>query len=548
MTYHGYLRYDGVEIVNESRMQTYIEQLGLKFYNCGQTCSTLDAGLEAKHWKAPGMPYVDVAKDRAPWYDPYTPQSTRFAGLALLDTTNMGHTTYAAEHEELALDGAYVRDGRRHGREMVFRGLLLGADLLACRYGLIWLTTVLMGGAVCRGVDNPFLDYSDVARTLKFYKVTSASPTGDNVFQLNWFQGRASGPTSAEGNTYASLAQSLSQASGEALEPPLDDMLRWRDCLGKRLDFAPVCLSPFDPWEGWRFMVDVNLQEGPRVLSEHTVGGGDPSCSTGAWMEVEFSLIAGNPGVWREPLETVGKGQGLNYAFAADEWLMYKGGAAPPTDDDVFEAPFVWNVEHNYRGIFTILQDKFEDAGGQTGLTPPNLDPLPPPTPPVVDPLCPAVPGFPAIPQAATLCSAPYTGEYNSVLYKFSRSRLPKFYPLSFIFIVRTGDVDVRDVRLLVIPSREGSKPLEIVLTYIPADSYFVIDGVNRRTDVLRGASTNAIDWVSASNLIGTGVSGSAFSYQEVVCPSDFYWEVDVPVEYAASDIDVRFRVSVRDV
>lgn len=145
MTYQGYLKYDGQEIVNAQRTATYVDNLMPTFGldNCSD-CDALGTAL--------GEEYTTPIVDVAPWYDPNDPATENFFGLYPLSISGIEDSTREVSATELVGDGTSFGRPRHTGKDVRVTGLLIGTDAAALESGLNWLSRALSGP--CGGRDD----------------------------------------------------------------------------------------------------------------------------------------------------------------------------------------------------------------------------------------------------------------------------------------------------------------------------------------------------------------------------------------------------------
>lgn len=157
MSWNGYFRYGGVEIINSSRAAAYADALGLSWvkntYPDGKPTPSLPMLLGDE-------PYVHPAVDVAPWYDPDLPESARFGGLIPVSVSGLDDSTRESSTFEYTTDGGNPGSLREATKPVVFSVALIGVDDAAVDYGFRWLKRALRrrecapGVAVsCRGED-----------------------------------------------------------------------------------------------------------------------------------------------------------------------------------------------------------------------------------------------------------------------------------------------------------------------------------------------------------------------------------------------------------
>lgn len=570
MAFDGYIKYGGVELVNNARLSEYVKNLGIDSYRCSDQCPTLQATLEHLKWKGSTTPYTtpDVSP-LGPWMDFSEPYSKNFAGIHILEWTNIDSSTYTSTAQELVGDGASIAGERYAGREMTVRALLLGTDLLACRHGFNWLTAVLKDGDPCAANVRRRHTYADFLPYGKewwwIYKATGADARPDNAFQAVRYNGLSGtdepidpavgdGTVVGSGNTYAKLSHS----EGDLTLPPLSDVLdlliplRPEDiavppgplCGGQSLEFFVQCPEPTDATQVYRKVYDVFLMNGPVIVSEHEMG---PGCDGGAWYEVEFTLMATNPFVWRWPNNMLGTQSASEFTFAQllSQWIRYKDSDAT-VDDDVYQAPPLYGESHTYSGLISAM---FDIEAGLLPVLPGvpkgrEIAPLSHQESPyfmVLDPACPPLTAYPSAPQEEFVCAPIYTGEYVTLRYNFLTETLPKFTPSTVRFrLISKADEAMRDIQVRIIPpsgSEMSANIIEFHVTYLPPQSQLFIDGVRRSIDILTGdpSDVTSLFWSPADHLVlSHGLVGS-YTFPEITCGRKVVLAIDVPVIYNPS-------------
>lgn len=133
----GWMALDGTEIINSSRMASYLRRVGCLTAPMSFCLPCDDLFVEVSN-----PPYIGVVADDAPWYDPGRPESAYFYGVGGVNIDGIATQPTSQEN------GRIVRD-------VSFRVLLAGADEASLSYGLSWLTAALKGsfcgGGGCAG-------------------------------------------------------------------------------------------------------------------------------------------------------------------------------------------------------------------------------------------------------------------------------------------------------------------------------------------------------------------------------------------------------------
>lgn len=147
MAWQGYFEYDGNEIINASRTESYIRSAGLTWFRPVFENDALPYML------GHGLRYVTPLKDNAPWVDPTRIESLDFYGIYPLDVTGIEDSTRTAQVIESIGEGGVVGRGRNGSKTVVFNTVLLAGTEAAADYGITWLKQVLNGG-VCGGAQG----------------------------------------------------------------------------------------------------------------------------------------------------------------------------------------------------------------------------------------------------------------------------------------------------------------------------------------------------------------------------------------------------------
>lgn len=231
---------NGEEIVNDGRTLTYLQSgYGPPTLQvtgacvCPQIRELIDCSTP---------PYATPTTDPAPWYDSSVPESADFAGFLTAEFQGLG-STYTRTNVDKITGGAVLGRLRPQARTLTWRGFLFGRSECAVRYGLAWMTANLKGsGCVCGGEE---LDLMICCPDL------TATP-----------------PVSGCSNLPA-IAK-------------------------------PASCPPFTEPDAFRTLKSVGLVDGPKILSQRRTGCsggcGDSGCDEESLiMEIEFSLVAGNP-------------------------------------------------------------------------------------------------------------------------------------------------------------------------------------------------------------------------------------------------------------
>ena len=142
MTYDGWFRLGGAEVVNNERLAAYLDHgitpLGAVINV--ETCEGLAAAM-VEDWQ----PYRTPLQDEAPWYDVDDPDTWDFAGVLVTEVTGLDDSTRSLD-VTTTLDGSGIA-GRptRTPRVVGVTAVLVGRTSQACQAGLSWLQRLLHG-------------------------------------------------------------------------------------------------------------------------------------------------------------------------------------------------------------------------------------------------------------------------------------------------------------------------------------------------------------------------------------------------------------------
>jgi hypothetical protein len=232
------------EIINNARTVAYLKAgygpPNLQISGVACTCPNLQDLIECD-----ASPYSSPAADPAPWYDSSIPESADFGGFYVTEFTGLG-STYSRNNVDKITGGAVLGRLQPKSRTLTWRGFLFGRSDCAVQYGLRWMTANLRGAnCLCGGEELDILICC---------------------------------PDIVETNTCTELP---------ALAVP---------------DPCP----PFDVPDAFRNLKNVGLIDGPKILSQRRVGCGggcgNVSCGDSVILEIEFSLLAGNPFLYGCPV------------------------------------------------------------------------------------------------------------------------------------------------------------------------------------------------------------------------------------------------------
>lgn len=263
---------NGQEIINDARTLRYLDAgygpPNLQI-NGGCSCPNIQELIECGE-----DPYDTPISDPAPWYDASAPESGDFAGFLVSEFEGMG-STYTRNTTDKITGGSVLGRLRPGPRTMTWRGFLFGRSDCAVQYGLSWMTANLVGSNCdCNGEE---LDILVCCPELTFSGESDLLTEGEDSLL-----------------TESSLDILLEQAEDETI-------------CGLPVIARPAVCPPFTQPDAFRTLKNVALIDGPKILSQRRVGckascGNDSCAGDTIVMEIEFSLMAGNPYMYGCPV------------------------------------------------------------------------------------------------------------------------------------------------------------------------------------------------------------------------------------------------------
>lgn len=140
--FKGWMRFGGEEIANSQRVTAYAKHglvpQGVEVEDC-DGCDTLNLVNDEPGYESPLL-------DDAPWFDANNEATWDFAGLQILDATNMSGSTRTATFTELVGGGGVPGRARNATRVIAVSALLMGRTGESVEAGMEWLKAVLKGG------------------------------------------------------------------------------------------------------------------------------------------------------------------------------------------------------------------------------------------------------------------------------------------------------------------------------------------------------------------------------------------------------------------
>jgi hypothetical protein len=385
---------EGTEVVNAARTRRYL----LNGYGPPRLKVEGDCGCDETQLRAlvgcDPDPYSNPADDLAPWYDPAFPESADFAGFWPTTFTGL-ESTYTRDVTPVATGGGGGVIGRLRAapRTMTWHGYLFGRTCCAVAYGLRWLTSVLRQSRC------------------------GAECGGERMDLLVCCPPQVEEPT---------------DCGCAVLSPPG---------------------IPADD-DAFRTLYNTGLVEGPLVKSERGASG---RCGCSTITEIEFSIVAGNPHLYRQPILLADK---LTFEVGlCPEWVRVTDPADCPPPA---------------AGIFSPLCDVAPAAA-------------------VTDPRC-SQPTLPVITTVAESCFCdPYAP--SNICVPVPASTFGMNFQGAPVFQIYSGSAALRSTTFRIVENPLGLDCATITaaacnfcdfisIRYLPAYATLTVDGVNRRVTI----------------------------------------------------------------
>lgn len=156
MAYDGWIKFNGVELVNISRTAQLAESMGI---------DVVWVSPDSVQWiqdALGGVDYEDVTE--APWYDPGYPASGEFAGIIPLAFAGLGDSTLTSTPVEYITDGGHSGKPRNATLPIVANVAIVARTDRGAEFGKRWLDRILKGSSVnvfCSGADLEYFRYAD---------------------------------------------------------------------------------------------------------------------------------------------------------------------------------------------------------------------------------------------------------------------------------------------------------------------------------------------------------------------------------------------------
>lgn len=161
MTWDGYYALGGVELVNEERFRTYVENVAPSMPIRQRDVSEFEGLFRAVGDNA----YSTPLEDRAPWVDINDPITHGFLGMTILSVEGLDGSSRLASMTESLGRGGTMGDARDASKEIRFTAILAGTSAESVQAGMSWLDKVLW----LRGTEQPLTPMQEGLSDLRFF-------------------------------------------------------------------------------------------------------------------------------------------------------------------------------------------------------------------------------------------------------------------------------------------------------------------------------------------------------------------------------------------
>lgn len=503
------------EFINVTRTEAYARNSGLRWFKPVYNSELLPTLLLEPAYQTPEI-------DNAPWYDPDTPASGEFFGFYPLNVTGLEDSTRTSQVVESTFDGGIPGRLRFATKAVVFNGLLIASSARGVEYGFRWLNRTTThkpciptrpnslgytlhylsvdpsaeGGcaewvtSVRAAIDGGyFLGSSDVS--VDEPQIDGGGVGGEDVIDGGGpgiTDGGGHLPAGGPGSTATLVADGGSPSASGGTGDDVGTLIFDGGTPSTTGGVLYTSTPPFELPAGYvptplndlkRTLRKVKINNGPTVLTKSKMSDG------GAVWNVQMTGVAGTPWEFGNPIEilTDFNGAGVTNPYA------------PGITGGVFD---------------------------QTGVVYHDVACPQPLWTPVYNPNCPPVSAPPTVPIVSTTCF-PIPSAWLR-----RRASIPSQYiplwgdvvPVVSVTAPPTDDLATFRMRFYADPTGSGDPaddPCEYVgdyiVSYVPAGTTLVFDGVAERIYILDGAGNQrgADSLVSSSN-------GGPFDWPQLSC------------------------------
>ena len=475
----GFANYGGLEMANAERVASYAKHADISFFSEVWDTDNLSAALSIWQYGS-GGPYVDPETD---YYS------------TLVDGTYW--------HPWFDPDDPHTKD---------FLGFYL-TDAIGVQDG--GASRVVTESATRGGNTSPWRVKS---RQMVFRGVLVGTSSHGTSLGLTWLKG---------------LLQ-----KGDVCDRGLGSWTTGSTTLDYFLHRPDVYSDQFDLEHDLRSIVGTELLQGPTVLRDRVSHDG-----CGAFMEVEFTLVAENPYIYTWP--NWPNLSGSNYTYA--DWL----------DTALFNPATYQTVQDNstdgtYNGVdIYVWNEKVGETSPGAGSPPPVYDPAD-----FQDPLCATPPSFPGAPQDDITCRTYHNGPWDRKVFTVSvpgdvptwGESVPTLYLKNKSTVNHLSDIRIRFTAPGGLPDTDYEE--QFFVTSLPTEATMNLCGVYDRIMLNKDGYKGNAEHLVFSTVTGTILNTNRtepFRFPVLSCGGAWTMTVDIPDTASFSDLDVALRLVGRE-
>lgn len=223
MSYDGWVKYNGTELINHSRTVQLAQTLGI---------DTVWISPESVQWINDTVGGPDYANPvNAPWYDAGYPASGEFAGIVSLGFVGLDDSTLSSTPIEYITDGGHSGKPRNSTKSIVVSVAIVASTERGAEYGKRWLNKILRDSgtrAFCSGADLTYFRTGDADadvvhhRDVRQTRGTSVTRKRQTDCSSTWLATFTM--TAADPFEYGEPVESITLIeTGSAVGPAVDD-------------------------------------------------------------------------------------------------------------------------------------------------------------------------------------------------------------------------------------------------------------------------------------------------------------------------------------
>jgi len=409
---------NGTELINSQRTLDYIKNFEVPIQiSCDCWCPCIQGLLACKE---PVAGYGYPSLDTAPWYSPSIPESGDFLGFLPIEFEGLD-STYTREVFDIINGGGVLGRLQAKPRTLTWRGFFFGRTACAAEYGFRWMTSRLAAAAGCAGCSGGELDL-----------------------------------------LYCCVEQYPSESCASETAPAINDDMDSSDAF--RAFYKVGLVDGPKKLDGGRTIGCTGCTQKTQSYPGSTHASGVPCPGGAVMLEAEFSVVAGNPFMYKDPVEV------CETAFSSTPC----GDCNDPTFDQ-------WK-KVGPGETCKDPRDCSQFADSSCLIDPENPDCNPD--------------DLPVIPEFVDPCQGCDPIEERTVCCEISDASYGEFFDAAVTIEVYSGALPLRNitVRIFENPQRRACSDPAVLdncnvcdvlrIRYVPPNSTLRVDGLNRRIEI----------------------------------------------------------------